>query len=46
MKNIFLAAAASIGLSATAQAQTPKTVSQYKQEILAAFVKAVEDGKA
>ena len=46
MKNIFLAAAASIGLSAAAQAQVPKNVFQYEQEIIAVFKNAIEQGIA
>lgn len=46
MKNIFLITAATIGLSATAQAQSPKTVFQYTQEIKNILQTAVEKGIA
>ncbi len=45
MKNILLTAIASIGLSTASEAQTQKNAAQYRQEILAVFAKAVEDGK-
>ena len=46
MKNILFAAAASIGLSASAQTQTPQTLFQYEQEIITVLKKAIKQGVA
>jgi hypothetical protein len=46
MKNILFATAASIGLSASAQTQTPQTLFQYEQEIITVLKKAIKQGIA